>query len=47
MKYAPLNLASIGGIPETIGVTGEPVEQFEEMSFLKDEIMLSFFANIS
>src|SRR5215510_6591569 len=29
MKYAPLNYASIGGTPESIGVTGESVEQFE------------------
>src|SRR5215510_6854043 len=32
MKYAPLNYASIGCTPETIGVTREPVEQFEVMS---------------
>src|SRR5215510_14400372 len=43
MKYAPLNYASIGGTPETIGVMGESVEQFEVMSFLKDEIIFSFF----
>src|SRR5215510_7738903 len=43
MKYAPLNYASIGGTPETIGVTGESVEQFEIMSFLKDEIIFSVF----
>src|SRR5215510_4942475 len=41
MKYAPLNYASIGGTTETIGVTGESVEQFEVMSFLKDEISFS------
>src|SRR5215510_13549254 len=41
MKYAPLNYASNGGTTETIGVTGESVEQFEVMSFLKDEIILS------
>src|SRR5215510_6294435 len=35
MKYAPLNYASIGGIPETIGATGESVEQFEIMSFFE------------
>ena len=35
MKYAPLNYASIGGIPETIGATGETVEQFEIMSFFE------------
>src|SRR5215510_6930145 len=43
MKYAPLNYASTGGTPETIGATGESVEQFEGMSFFKDEIMLSVF----
>src|SRR5215510_4138655 len=43
MKYAPLNYASIGGTPETIGVTGESVEQFEVMSFLKDDIIFSVF----
>ena len=35
MKYAPLNCASIGVTPETIGVTGESVEQFEVMSFFE------------
>ena len=35
MKYAPLNYASTGGNPETIGVTGESVEQFERMSFFE------------
>ena len=43
MKYAPLNYASIGGTPETIGGTGESVEQFEVKSFLKDEIIFSVF----
>src|SRR5215510_1669339 len=43
MKYAPLNYASNGGTPETIGVTGESVEQFEVMSFLKDKIIFSVF----
>src|SRR5215467_2649827 len=43
MKYAPLNYASIGGTPETIGVTVESVEQFEVMSFLKHEIIFSVF----
>src|SRR5215510_2782742 len=43
MKYAPLNYASIGGTPETIGITGESVEQFEVKSILKDEIMFSVF----
>ena len=35
MKYAPLNYASIGGTAETIGVTGELVQQFEIMSFFE------------
>ena len=35
MKYARLNYASIGCTPETIGVTGEPVEQFEKMTFFE------------
>ena len=35
MKYAPLNYASIGGTPETIGATGESVEKFEIMSFFE------------
>src|SRR5215510_2476822 len=35
MKYAPLNYASIGGITEKIGVTGESLEQFEVMSFFE------------
>ena len=43
MKYSPINYASIGGTPETFGVTGESVEQFELMSFLKDEIIFSVF----
>src|SRR5215510_3259215 len=42
MKYAPLNFASIGGIQETFGATGEPVEQFE-CHFLKDEIIFPVF----
>src|SRR5215510_1787965 len=41
MKYAPLNYAWTCGTPETIGITGELVEQFEVMSFLKDEIIFS------
>src|SRR5215510_4455902 len=47
MKYAPLNFASIGGTPETIGVTGEPVEQFEEMSFFKRRNNFLRFLQIS
>src|SRR5215510_11877463 len=35
MKYAPLNYASTGGTTETIGITGESVEQFELMSFFE------------
>ena len=47
MKDAPLNYASIGVTPETIGGTGESVEQLEVMSFLKDEIIVSVFLQIS
>src|SRR5215510_11801411 len=43
MKYAPLNYASTGGTPETIGPTVESVEQFELMSFFKDEIIFTVF----
>src|SRR5215510_12385753 len=43
MKYAPLNYASIGGTPETIGVTGESVEQFEIMSFFETRLIFSVF----
>src|SRR5215510_14964792 len=35
MKYAPLNYASISGTPETTGVKGESVEQFDIMSFFE------------
>ena len=35
MKYAPLKYASIGGTTETIGVTGESVEQFKVLSFFE------------
>src|SRR5215510_13842892 len=35
MKYAPLNDALIGGTPETIGPTGESVEQIGIMSFFE------------
>ena len=35
MKYSPLNYASIGCTSETIGVTGESLEQFEIMSFFE------------
>src|SRR5215510_10196440 len=47
MKYAPLNYASIGGTPETIGVTGESVEQFEVMSFFKRRNNVLRFLQIS
>src|SRR5215510_14217806 len=43
MKYATLNYASIVRTPETIGVTGESVEQFKLCHFLKDEINFSVF----
>src|SRR5215510_8932703 len=35
MKYAPLSYESIGGTTETIGPTGESVQQFEVMSFFE------------
>src|SRR5215510_13087829 len=47
MKYAPLNYASIGGTPETIGVTGESVEQFEIMSFFEKRNNFLRFLQIS
>src|SRR5215510_1991500 len=47
MKYAPLNYASIGGTPETIGVTGESVEQFEVMSFFERRNNFLRFLEIS
>src|SRR5215510_1487711 len=47
MKYAPLNYASTGGIPETIGVTGESVEQFERMSFFERRNNFICFLKIS
>src|SRR5215510_324240 len=47
MKYAPLNYASIGGTPETIGVTGESVEQCEGMSFFERRNNIICFVHIS
>src|SRR5215467_12538256 len=47
MKYAPINPASIGRIPETIGVTGESVEQFERMSFFERRNNVLRFLQIS
>src|SRR5215510_12389863 len=47
MKYAPLNYASIRGTPETIGVTGESVEQFEVMSFFERRKNFLRFLQIS
>src|SRR5215467_11186473 len=47
MKYAPLNYASIVGTPETIGVTGESVEQFEVMSFFERRNNFLRFLQIS
>src|SRR5215510_14919873 len=47
MKYAPLNSASIVGTPETIGVTGESVEQFEVMSFFERRNNFLCFLQIS
>ena len=42
MKYVPLNYASIGGTTETIGVTGESVEQFEMSFFDRRNNVLRF-----
>ena len=47
MKYAPLNYASIGGTPVTIGVTVESVEQFEVMSFFERRNNILRFLQIS
>src|SRR5215510_7637969 len=47
MKYAPLHYASIGGTPETIGVTGESIEQVEVMSFFKRRNNFLRFLQIS
>ena len=48
MTYAPLNYALSGGSQDTIGVTGESVEQFEVMSFFeRRNNFLRFFPNIS
>src|SRR5215510_14573074 len=47
MKYAPLHYASIGGTPETIGATGESVEQFEGMSFFERRNNVIRFLQIS
>src|SRR5215510_4262862 len=47
MKYSPLNYASIGGLPETIGATSEKVEQFEIMSFFVSRINFIRFFQIS
>src|SRR5215510_5892309 len=42
-KHTSFNYASIGIIPETIRATGESLEHFEVMAFLKAEIILSVF----
>src|SRR5215510_8526705 len=47
MKYASLNYASIGGTQETIGPTGESVEQFEVMSFFERRNNFLHFLQIS
>src|SRR5215510_12000774 len=47
MKYAPLNCASSGVTTETIGVTGESVEQFEVMSFFERRNNVLRFLQIS
>src|SRR5215510_6791164 len=47
MKYAPLNSASIFCTRETIGGTGESVEQFEGMSFFERRNNFIRFLQIS
>src|SRR5215510_974105 len=47
MNYAPLNYASIGGTPETIGPTDESVELFELMSFFERRNNFLRFSQIS
>ena len=47
MKYATFNYASIGTIPETIGATGESVEQFEITSFYERQNNFLCFLQIS
>ena len=47
MKYSPLKYASIGFPPETIGATGESVEQFEVMSFFERRNNFLRFMQIS
>ena len=47
MKYSPLNYASIGSTGETIGDTGESVEQFEVMSFFERRNKYFCFLQIS
>ena len=47
VKYALLNYASIGGTPETIGGTGESVEQFKGMSFFERRNNFIRFLQIS
>src|SRR5215510_2131151 len=47
MKYAPLKYASISGIQETFGATGESVEQFQIMSFFEKRNNFLPFLQIS
>src|SRR5215510_8801942 len=47
LKYSPLPYASNGGTPETIGATGESVEQFEVMSFFERRNNFLLFLQIS
>src|SRR5215510_14665288 len=47
MKYASFNYASTVGTPETIGPTGESVEQFELMSFFERRNKFLCFLQIS
>src|SRR5215510_3560403 len=47
MTYSPLHYATVGSIPETIGAKGEPVEQFEIMSFFERRNNFLRFLQIS
>ena len=47
MKYSPLNFASSGGTRETIGATGDTVEQFEIMSYFERRNNVLRFLQIS
>src|SRR5215510_10758412 len=47
MKYASFNYESIGSIPETIGATGEAVEQFELVSLFERRNNILHFEQLS